>query len=485
MPQFSLALLASLLPVVLAYPQYGPIGTAPAPFKSVVATPLGTSNATVAPIQTGQAGGDRRTTLRRTRFQFETRTVIPSPPSNTESPIQTDASDAPVSSPVVVPIEKHLTSKATEAGTCGAATVTVTSENVITVTVTAGPSATPVPVVQSSTVVPVLTKAPLKELATSTTAIVLAPKSTPVTPADTAVVLPSSSTSVTPADTAVVLPSSHTSVTPQATVLPSVTPSVTPVASTLPLTSTAAIVGPPKTGKVGGKRGLLVSGNTMDALVDAAGNSPKISWMVNWFSAPPKTLPSRIEFVPENYGKQSDLDGEWTRNAKTAIANGATHFLGFGEAHTDNDKLHMEPAEAVSLWMDKLQPYTKNVKVSAPSIVQTGHEWLVDFLNKCEAAGCDIGFLAIHWFWKCTEYADFQSNVQKGIDMAKGKPVWIDNFQCSGSEQEQIDFLSKAVPYLDGLDSIERYAYVPTDSPSFLDASGKTLSTLGQHYVNL
>lgn len=69
--------------------------------------------------------------------------------------------------------------------------------------------------------------------------------------------------------------------------------------------------------------------------------------------------------------------------------------------------------------------------------------------------------------------------------MAKGKPVWIDNFECIGSEDEQIDFLSKAVPYLEAHDGIERYAYVPTDGQPFLAADGKSMSKLGQHYANL
>lgn len=189
--------------------------------------------------------------------------------------------------------------------------------------------------------------------------------------------------------------------------------------------------------------------------------------------------------MPENYGKQSDLDGEWTRNAKKAIEKGATHFIGFGETHTDNAKLFMTPKDAVTLWLEKMQPYTNKVKVSAPSTLQTGFDWLQEFLDTCEASGCVVGFLAIHWFWKCTEYKDFQNNVEKGVAMAKGKPVWIDNFECTGSEEEQIDFLTKAIPYLENHNGIERYAYVPTDGQPFLASDGKSMSKLGQHYANL
>lgn len=473
MHQFSLALLASLLPAVLAIPRNARYGTAPA--HSAIVTPYGTRNATEAAIRTGNAGEGTRTTVRRTRVATRTLLVpgaASSPAlSNTESPLE---SDAPVLSPVI----RHVVSTTPASSSCGSATVTVTADNdVVTVTVTAGQSATPNAVSKSSTPL-ILTEGPSTGLPSSTIAIVV-PASTPNT---FAVVSPS--TTATASLEATIIPS----VTPEAVESPSVSPeaiaspSVTSDTSVQPITSNPPVVGSPKIGIVG-KRGLLVTGDHMDDTVDAFANAEKITWMLNWYSGPPKTLPARIEFVPENYGKQSDINGEWTRNAQTAIQKGATHFIGFGETHTDNAQLYMTPTDAVTLWLEKLQPYTNKVKVSAPSTLQTGHPWLQEFLDNCESRGCDVGFLAIHWFWKCTEYKDFQDNVDEGVAMAKGKPVWIDNFQCTGSEQEQIDFLSKAVPYLEAHDGIERYAYVPTDGQPFID--GKSLSKIGQHYASL
>ena len=474
MHQFNIALLASLLPAVLAIPRNSPYGTAPAPLHSAIVTPYGTKNATEGAIRTGNAGEDTRTTIRRTRVATRTRLVSgaasSSALSNTESPLE---SDAPVFSPVI----KHVFTTAPKASSCGSATVTVTADNVVTVTVTAGQSATPEAVSEASTPL-ILTEGPSTELPSSTIAIVVGTS----TPKTFAVVSPRTTSTASLAAT--IIPS----VTTEAVVSPLITPeaiaspSVTSNTSVQPVTSNPPVVGSPKVGIVG-KRGLLVTGDHMDDTVNAFANAEKITWMLNWFSGPPTTLPARIEFVPENYGKESDLDGEWTRNAKTAIEKGATHFIGFGETHTDNAKLFMTPTDAVTLWLEKMQPYTNKVKVSAPSTLQTGHPWLQEFLDNCQARGCDVGFLAIHWFWKCTEYKDFQDNVEEGVAMAKGKPVWIDNFQCTGSEQEQADFLSKAVPYLEAHDGIERYAYVPTDGQPFIN--GKSLSNLGQHYASL
>lgn len=474
MHQFSIALLASLLPAVLAIPRKAPYGTAPAPLHSAIVTPYGTKNATELAIRTGNAGEDTRTTIRRTRVATRTHLVpgaaSSSALSNTESPLE---SDAPVFSPVI----KHVLTTTPGASSCGSATVIVTADNVVTVTVTAGQSATPEAVSEASTPL-ILTEGPSTELTSSTIAIVVAAS----TPKTFAVVSPSLTSTASLAAT--IVPSVTTEAVESPLVTPEAiaSPSVTSDTSVQPVTSNPPVVGSPKIGIVG-KRGLLVTGDHMDDTVNAFANSEKITWMLNWFSGPPTTLPARIEFVPENYGKESDLDGEWTRNAQTAIQKGATHFIGFGETHTDNPKLYMTPTDAVTLWLEKMQPYTNKVKVSAPSTLQTGHPWLQEFLDNCQARGCDVGFLAIHWFWKCTEYKDFQDNVEEGVAMAKGKPVWIDNFQCTGTEQEQTDFLSKAVPYLEAHDGIERYAYVPTDGQPFIN--GKSLSNLGQHYASL
>lgn len=235
------------------------------------------------------------------------------------------------------------------------------------------------------------------------------------------------------------------------------------------------------------KRGLVISGSYADALVKAFSNSPKICWMENWYSAPFKNLAASIKFIPQNYGKDSNLDGTWTRNAETAITNGgATHFLGFGEPHTDG-RLHMEPAEAVSLWLKELEPYACRVKLGAPSIVQNGRPWLADFISKCEAAGCTISFLSCHWYWRADQFEDFKGNVNQCIQLANGKyPVWVTNFQASGDSAAQMAFLDKAVPWLESLPQVQQYGYVAIDKDNgFLGPNQQGLSDLGKRYANM
>ena len=185
------------------------------------------------------------------------------------------------------------------------------------------------------------------------------------------------------------------------------------------------------------------------------------------------------------YGKKSDLTGEWTTNAKKTIAAGATHFLGFGEPELPGD-LQMTPQEAVDLWMKELQPYADQVKIGAPSVVQTGLDWLAEFLTKCEIAGCKIGFVSVHWFWKSDEQGrkDFKDVIGKAIKLANNRPLWVPNFGCSGDREAQKSFLDEMLPFLDGQKEIERYAFVALDKEVGFLEQGGGLSTLGQFYAD-
>ena len=244
--------------------------------------------------------------------------------------------------------------------------------------------------------------------------------------------------------------------------------------------------------KPGNKRGIYTIGRESKLLVAAFNKFPKITWAGNWYSGPPPDLDSHIEFVPQNYGKQSDIapDFGWTSNAKKSVAKGGKHFLSFGEPETPNDKLHMEPQEAVDLFMEKMQPYAGDVRLGAPSVTQPDRDlaWLSQFLDLCDAAGCSISFVCVHWIWSASEdhIQDFKNVVTKAIKIAKGKPVWVDNFQANGSNAEQQNFLNGVLPWLEANPDVERYAYVSparSTGTGFLNADG-SISSLGEFYAN-
>ena len=70
-------------------------------------------------------------------------------------------------------------------------------------------------------------------------------------------------------------------------------------------------------------------------------------------------------------------------------------------------------------------------------------------------------------------------NVQAAVDLlqsnSRGLPMVIDNLQLDGSQEQQQQFLSLVVPYLENHPQIQRYAYVSTtdssSGPGFVDRS--------------
>ena len=245
------------------------------------------------------------------------------------------------------------------------------------------------------------------------------------------------------------------------------------------------------------KRGIIASGDAAraDTLARILGNS-KVSWLGNWYSGAPKTLADSITFVPQMYGKTSEEGGEWDRNAKKAIEEGAKYFFSFGEPGTPNEKRHMEPDEGAQFFMKEMQPYAdQGVTIGAPGTLQNKQDfdWLEKFLAACTE--CSIGFLQQHWFDKAAPTARqveaFKGTVNDALKIANGKyPVWVENIQAQGTEEEQIAFFKEVLPWLDSQDQIQGYGVVPcdTDNPGknyagFLD--GGNLNSLGQLYATL
>ncbi|MCJ1376895.1 hypothetical protein MMC20_008140 [Loxospora ochrophaea] len=381
-------------------------------------------------------------------------------------------------------------------GACDLATATLTVTPTVTVTANAGST---------------FTGSPLSSLPAGTSAVglSLSPLSSQAAPLTTAESQQSSTSTITtdtsessavstseaaapvsseaPSSSILAPQSSDISISTQAQTSVTAQPSIASSSAALATaTSTAGATS-------GTKRGILASGTDQNELVSAFDNSSSITWLCNWYSAPPPNLGSHIEFVPQDYGKQSDVapDYVWTANAKTAVAENTKYFLSFGEPETANNELYMDPQDAVNLFIKDLQPYAdEGVKVGAPAVLQPDPdlEWLSQFLDLCETAKCDISFIAIHWFWSATEdhIQAFKDTVNNATSLAKGKPVWVDNFQASGSNADQQTFLNGVLPWLEQNTAVERYAYVSPDRSTgtgFLNADG-SMSSLGEFYAN-
>ena len=351
------------------------------------------------------------------------------------------------------------------ADTCGPATVTVTSNTVVTVTVSGGGATSSAPAGGAPTV--------------GAISIASIPLESPE----------SSATGAAAADATDSAPSSSLTVTPSTQAAPSFSPAAEASPSTAPSTAPSNDMPTKPAAGLKTKRGIIASGPNEDH-VAAAFTNTKVCWLGDWFSAPPKTIASDLTFVPQNYGRQSDVKGEWTTNAVKAVAAGDKYMLSFGEPGTPNPKLYMDPQQGAQLFMDKMQPYAnQGVTIGAPGTLQNKQDfaWLESFLDACTK--CSIGFIALHWFDKAAgpnQVSAFQGTVTQAVAVAqkRGIPVWVDNFQATGTEADQMAFLKEVVPWLDGEKAVQAYAYVPTDDVGMTNPDGG-LNDLGTLYATL
>ena len=377
---------------------------------------------------------------------------------------------------------------------CSQATVTVTEDATVTVTVSAPESGTPESVIPTQAPVPTQagTSSPVISIPVSATTAISSTPSAVVTSAITLAPIgaaPSSSAS-TPAvaDTpntasaspiVAASPSTTPAVEPAST--PATAPESTGVAATSP--ATAPATNPSKSAK----RGIIVSGDDTDAITAAFANT-KVSWLGNWYSGPPPNLTPEMgmSYVPQLYSPKYITDGSWASNAKKGVAAGDKYFMSFGEPDTAG----ISADSAVDYWMKNMEPYAaQGVKLGAPSNLQNPQDmaWLSRFLDLCQTAGCTIGFVGVHWFWTPgpSGQQDFKNAVGNATALAKGIPVWVDNFGANGGREGQIEFLTAIIPWLEDNDAIERYGYLAINRTQggFLPETGDGLSDLGQFYA--
>ena len=440
-------------------------GHSSAPFASDTAkAPYGLINATASAAGTGTGTGSGT--------HYNTLTI--------QSTIYETLAGAGTSAPV------ESATAAGGSGSCGS-TSTVTYNPTTTVYVTGGGAPA-----QSSA----------SEVASSAAPVSSAPVVSSVAPApvssapvvSSVAPAPVSSTKPTPTQA----PSSTAVPTQAASSTAAAAPSVTPPANAADfcqgVTPTSATVIDPWTGsnytggKAGSKKGIVfVAGiPEADAITQMTlSNSNVIHWLGNYYSGAPSGWPSQwnktdVEFIPQMYGLQSTND--WSRNADAAVQNGAKNFLSFGEPGTPNDKLYQTPDGAAQFFMDQMQTYTKQgVTIGAPGCLGGPQDWQWDqaFLCKCQTLGCDIGFIAGHWFDAAApldqQVARAKGTIETYIAVARGKPVYMDNIWAKGTADEQIAFINELVPWLEQQSAIERYGWVPQDlstGNAFTNAQG-------------
>ncbi|TKA74891.1 hypothetical protein B0A49_07886, partial [Cryomyces minteri] len=205
-----------------------------------------------------------------------------------------------------------------------------------------------------------------------------------------------------------------------------------------------------------GKRGLAYNDGS---LTNYFTGSSLVTWGHNWANAP-SGLASSFEFVPLLWGTASGFTSGWSAAATSAISKGATHLMSFNEPDLST-QANLSPEAAAAGYKTYMMPFQGKAKLGAPAVTNGGGAmgltWMKNFMTAC--SGCQIDFVAIHWYDSATNIAYFKNHVTNATAMAGGRPVWITEFGASGTDAEVNTFLQTVLPWLDQQPSIERYAY--------------------------
>jgi len=190
---------------------------------------------------------------------------------------------------------------------------------------------------------------------------------------------------------------------------------------------------------------------------DVSADAVDAAWYYNWNNNQESTL--NWEYVPIRQQR-------WWPNYPTN-KNNVTHLLGFNEPDNPIEDSYQTLSNgsrdaALAAWPELL---ATGLRVGSPACTDAGKWWLYDFMDKANAAGRRVDYIALH-FYRCGQStAQLQAWLQEVWDRYQ-KPIWLTEFNnganwtnCGDPTPEQnAAVISSWIDMLDNTPWIERYA---------------------------
>jgi hypothetical protein len=154
----------------------------------------------------------------------------------------------------------------------------------------------------------------------------------------------------------------------------------------------------------------------------------KANWNYNWSISSNSTRDREYVAIKQQRWWPS-LDQDWR-------ARGINHLLGFNEPNNPVEDAYTSldngsTTTAVAAWPDLL---STGLRVGAPAVTDGGYNWLVDFMNKAEAAGMRVDYVPVHYYrsyWNKSDPAGAANQLYsflKSIYDATQRPIWLTEF---------------------------------------------------------
>ncbi|WP_310557874.1 glycosyl hydrolase [Flavobacterium sp.] len=220
------------------------------------------------------------------------------------------------------------------------------------------------------------------------------------------------------------------------------------------------------------------------------------TWFYRWLNSGESTVDR--EYAPMCFNLSGANDANDILLYKSKYK--ATHVMGFNEPDNCNDQGGTNGgciiSNAVTTYKNLMKTGLRMVSPSCTEGAGTG--WLKDFYNAAKAQDVRIDVIAVHWYdWGNNPKVNTNPTAQQVFDRFKtyltkihnlyGLPIWITEFNANPNRSTAVNlgFMKLALPYLESLDYIERYAWFQPSSgvANYFDATGN-YTDVGDYYKN-
>lgn len=191
-----------------------------------------------------------------------------------------------------------------------------------------------------------------------------------------------------------------------------------------------------------------------------------VSWYYTWrVDRQWEPAPTRVQFVPMIWDETHVTPDELTR----AVDTGAGVLLGYNEPD-HADQANMTVAEALDLW-----PLLEGTALRLGSPATAGNparagSWLERFMDGAARRGSRIDFVCVHWYGQGTDATTEARELEgflRAVHDKYQKPIWLTEFAlvewttppAFPTYAEQAAFVRQALPMLESLPFVERYAW--------------------------
>lgn len=212
--------------------------------------------------------------------------------------------------------------------------------------------------------------------------------------------------------------------------------------------------------------GICQAGRAFDRVAVGV-NRLGCGWYYNWTSEPDADASDiQAEFIPMVWN-----GGEVTAKKLARLKkNGFTTLLTFNEPD-GKKQANMTVKDALACW-PRLMRTGMRLGSPAPAVIKRSRDWLSRFMEGADAMGYRVDFVCLHWYGDVTA-PDAVEQLKDFLDrqwQRYRRPLWLTEFSGSSgrwlklknppiSAAKNAAFIRKALPMLESLPYLERYAW--------------------------